>query len=273
MIAKKLIILLAAMTMMAALLFPAVAYAVEEPTDPTETIETAEIAETTEATETADKVDISIYVDTVEIDVPDILGMIGESAIPVDPRPFTPDGQATVVDLAFEGDGKKFYTFTTPAGNVFYLVIDHQRNTDNVYFLNAVTEFDLLALAEEAANSGSVGVSAIPTLPQPPDPDAYDENPDAPGADNDIPPIQGGGNTGVIIFTIVGALAVGGVGYYFKIVRPKQQGGIYEDDEALDENDDGEEMVFEDEPPEHDDRDGDDYGDDYGEEDSDEDED
>jgi hypothetical protein len=40
---------------------------------------------------------------------------------------------------------------------VFYLIIDRQRNTENVYFLNAVTEEDLIALAEKngrTINSG-----------------------------------------------------------------------------------------------------------------------
>lgn len=52
------------------------------------------------------------------------------------------------VDNATDADGKEFFTITTPAENVFYLVIDRQRETENVYFLNAVTEADLLALAE-----------------------------------------------------------------------------------------------------------------------------
>ena len=63
-------------------------------------------------------------------------------------KPFTPDGTGTVVDNATDGDGKEFFTVTTPSENVFYLVIDRQRTENNVYFLNAVTEKDLLALAE-----------------------------------------------------------------------------------------------------------------------------
>lgn len=62
-------------------------------------------------------------------------------------KPFTPDGTGTVVDNATDEDGKEFFTITTPSENVFYLVIDRQRTEENVYFLNAVTEKDLLALA------------------------------------------------------------------------------------------------------------------------------
>ena len=53
-----------------------------------------------------------------------------------------------MIENATEEDGKEFYTIMTPDENVFYLIIDRQRNTENVYFLNAVTEADLLPLAE-----------------------------------------------------------------------------------------------------------------------------
>jgi hypothetical protein len=63
---------------------------------------------------------------------------------------FTPDGTGTIVDSATDKDGKQFYTITTPAGNTFYLIIDLERDSDNVYFLDAVMEKDLMALAEQA---------------------------------------------------------------------------------------------------------------------------
>ncbi len=63
--------------------------------------------------------------------------------------PLTPDGQGTVLDNATDEDGKEFFTITTPDENVFFLVIDRQKESENVYFLNAVTESDLMALAEK----------------------------------------------------------------------------------------------------------------------------
>ena len=77
-----------------------------------------------------------------------------------EPNPFTPAGTGTVIDNATDADGKEFYTIMTPNENVFYLIIDRQRETENVYFLNAVTEQDLMALAEV---SGDSGTSAFPT--------------------------------------------------------------------------------------------------------------
>ncbi len=55
-------------------------------------------------------------------------------------KPFTPEGTGTVVDNATDEDGKEFYTITTPSEHVFYLVVDKQRDSENVYFLDAVTE-------------------------------------------------------------------------------------------------------------------------------------
>ena len=75
---------------------------------------------------------------------------------PAEPNPFTPDGTGTVVDKATDKDGKEFYTITTPDENIFFLVIDNQKSSENVYFLNAVTETDLLPLAEKDGEGTAV---------------------------------------------------------------------------------------------------------------------
>ena len=187
---------------------------------------------------------------------------VPESVAP-DEKPFTLGGQASVIDLVYEGDGKMFYTFKTPAGNVFYLVIDRERGGDNVYFLNVVTEDDLLALAEGAPKTDGASTSAIPD-DDPPKGDPADdgsangdttENPDDFASDDDKSDEKSGMNTGMIIFLALGAAAAVGVGYYVKVVRPKQQKDTDDDDDMLSE-DDGTEMLFEDEPGDFDD-----YGD------------
>jgi len=166
--------------------------------------------------------------------------------IPVTPsNPFTPDGQASVLDNAMSGDEKEFFTFTTPAGNVFFLIIDRQRESDNVYFLNAVTEQDLIALAEQAGTeitpSGGIPVSTAPQTPAEQPDDSEGEQPTP-------PPAEKGGGNGALIFMLVAAAIAGGVGYYFKIVRPKRQGPASEyddEDEDEDKEDIGEELEFE----------------------------
>ena len=178
-----------------------------------------------------------------------------ESVIP--DIPFTPDGKATVVDWVFDFDGKEFYTFTSPAGNVFYLIIDHSRANNNVYFLNAVTEADLMALAEKDDNP--ISVSAIPTTNQDIDPDEDVLNEDEPlSGDNEILP-KSGGNTGMTIFLVLALLAVGGAGYYIKIVRPKQQSMDDDEDEYDTEYDDDKEYPYEDEEENTDSNDAEEY--------------
>ena len=54
-------------------------------------------------------------------------------AEPETQNPFTPDGTGTVVDNATDEDGKEFYTITTADESVFYLVIDKQKTSENVY--------------------------------------------------------------------------------------------------------------------------------------------
>lgn len=197
----------------------------------------------TQSSETADTENTdSSSTDTSESDV----SSIPEGA-------FTPEGTGTVQDSATgeEGD-KQFYTITTEAGNVFYLIIDGKRDDNNVYFLNGVTEADLMALAEKSDGS----VSVIPETEVCTCTDKCEAgkvNTDCPVCKNDlnsctgktavtepeepVEPEQPKKNTdsvGTIIFIIVALLAVGGIGYYVKIVRPKQQAA---DEDEFDEDD------------------------------------
>ena len=139
---------------------------------------------------------------------------------PATPKPFTPEGTGTVVDNATDEDGKEFFTITTPSENVFYLVIDRQRTDNNVYFLNAVTENDLLALAEE---------SPEPEVPEPtvqpePDPERVTEPESQPEKDT-------GANMGSLLIVLAVLLVGGGVGYYFKVYRPKQEAADLDEDD------------------------------------------
>ncbi len=179
----------------------------------------------------------------------------------IEPRaeiPLTPNGQATVIDHASGEDGKEFFTITTANNNVFYLIVDRQREEENVYFLNAVTETDLLSLAQadeqpelilepeeptcscmQKCEAGDVNTlcpvckenrkACIGEVPEEPEPEAKESN------------------AGLILFVVL-ALAVGGaVGWYFKIYRPKQE--FIEDDDGEEEESEefGTETINEDE--------------------------
>lgn len=173
--------------------------------------------------------------------------------------PLTPNGQATVLDHATGEDGKEFFTITTADNNVFYLIVDRQREEENVYFLNAVTETDLLSLAQadeqpelilepeeeptcsctQKCEVGDVNTlcpvckenrkACVGEVAEEPEPEAKESN------------------AGLILFVVL-TLAVGGaVGWYFKIYRPKQE--FIEDDDGEEEESEefGTETINEDE--------------------------
>lgn len=171
-----------------------------------------------------------------------------ESAVPE--GAFTPEGTGTVLDSATgQEDDKQFYTITTADGNVFYLIIDGKRDSENVYFLNGVTEEDLLSLAQQ--DNGSESAIEVVTCNCTEKCEAGAVNTDCPVCKNDLngclgkvteepapeeteqpeaEPEKSGGNTGMIIFLVIALVAAGGLGYYFKIVRPKQQVAMDEDE-------------------------------------------
>lgn len=140
-------------------------------------------------------------------------GLDWEGLDPDTMKPLTPDGTGTVLDNATDDDGKEFFTIITEDESVFYLVIDRQRDGENVYFLNAVTLADLLSLAER--NGDPI---ILPVEPEPePIPSAEPE----PAPAESVP--TGGGNMGMLILAVAVVAVGGGAGWYFKIYRPKQQ--------------------------------------------------
>ena len=171
-----------------------------------------------------------------------------ESAVPIDPQPFTPDGTGTAIDHV-ESASKEFYAIKTEDENVFYLVIDHGRETNNVYFLNVVTEEDLLSLAAAATplaatpmaatqssipDAGHGAIGATEELAATPEP-GIGHGSDPGSMPEPEPSTKGSSNTGAIIFVAFAALALGGAGYYVKIVQPKKrkaQSGEGDEDEA-----------------------------------------
>ena len=189
-----------------------------------------------------------------------------ETDAPTKPEP--PAGQATVVENVTGSGGREFFTIQTQDENTFYLVVDRESESENVYFLDTVKESDLLSLAEKDDESGTLGESAIP------DPEpvcicidkcvAGEVNTDcpvcilslkdctgtAPAVDPDAETTTDKtekGNSGTIILIVVAALAAGGAGYYIKIYKPKKDLDDAEDfDELTGEDEVEEETVNED---------------------------
>ena len=143
----------------------------------------------------------------------------------------TPEGNLTLVDdyhtSYSDGSGQQFITLVSKSGATFYLVIDRQRTENNVYFLNAVTEKDLLNLAEADPEPEVTE----PVVQPEPDPEPVPEPEPEPEKDTAFP-------VGNLLMVAVVALVGGGAAYYFKVYRPKHEAaGLDEDDYDYDEAD------------------------------------
>ena len=168
-----------------------------------------------------------------------------ESGIPSGAKPFTPDGTGTVIDNVTEVDGKEFFSIESADGNVFYLIVDRQRSTENVYLLNAVTEDDLMSLAKEGKGTTE---SAIPTpRPSPAGETVSDDTPPPLPEPEPQTSANGGMSSGTVIFISVASIAAGVAGYYFKILRPKSRAAASDDDDGYDEYDGDDDYDYDDE--------------------------
>ena len=162
-------------------------------------------------------------------------------------NPLTPDGNATLVDQASDKDGKEFYTFTSPAGNQFFLIIDKQRSDNNVYFLDYVTEKDLISLSKKDKENPLITETPEPETKQP-EPEIKEEKPEEKPVE-ETKPEKKQNNTGIFLILLLVTVGVGIVAYYFKILKPKQEleaADDFEEIEFLTEEDTENEEEFED---------------------------
>ena len=145
-----------------------------------------------------------------------------------DNRTLTPKGNADLLDDVSDSEDLQFITVTARDGNVFYFVIDHAAENENVYFLNVVDESDLEALAEENEEK----TEEIPvTEPEQKEPEQ--QEPEEPEKE---PEKESGGNSGFLIVILLLAGAAGVGAYYYKVVLPKKK---------LEQADDLEDFEFE----------------------------
>ena len=156
-----------------------------------------------------------------------------ESAIPNGPNAFTPDGGASVMDNATQQEGKEFFTITATDGSVYYLIIDRQRGTQNVYFLSAVTREGLLGLTGGGAITSPGLAQPEPQTPENPAQTQQPEPTEPPAQDD------GGGSMGTILFVLIAVAAVGGAAYYFKIVKPRKAAALADEYEEYEDEDEG----------------------------------
>ena len=131
-------------------------------------------------------------------------------------KPLTPDGTGTVIDNVTNEDGKEFFTITTPSKHVFYLIIDRQKDAENVYFLDAVTDKDLLALAKSDGEDVSGSSSKTASTPE------ISSAPTAlnPTVSSNSQPEKQNSSAGIAAVAVLAAVLVGAAVWFFKLRKP-----------------------------------------------------
>lgn len=192
------------------------------------------------------------------------------------PFAFTPDGNLTLIDdyLQVETPAtedseqveKQFITVQSKNGNTFYIVIDRNGETENVYFMNLVDEADLYALIEgedgenaptctctdkcaigaintdcEICRSNMSECMGKETVAEPESTEPTEETAEETKSANFLP---------LVILLIAGA--AGGAVYWFKFRKPKAKTSGSSD---LDDYDFGEDDEDDEEETEYDDAD------------------
>lgn len=150
-------------------------------------------------------------------------------------KDITPSGD-TEKDKENPVDVRQFLTFQTKSGKTMHLIVDHSSNQDNVRLLTEVGEQDLLNMIE-SEDKNTIKVE------EPKKEEVKKEEPKT-------VPVKEEKKSGIGSFLIV-ALVIGGVvgaGYYFKVVKAKEDRMLedFEEDdedyisESEDESDNGE---------------------------------
>ena len=126
--------------------------------------------------------------------------------------PFSVAGNGELLDDITDDETKQFLTVQTKNGNTFFMVIDRSRNSENVYMLSLVDEYDLAEFIEEEETEPVEEKPAV--IGEEPQPEPVQEEPQ---------PEKGGMGMGALLTIIL--LGAGGVGgyYYFKILKPKRE--------------------------------------------------
>ena len=197
--------------------------------------------------------------------------------------PLSPKGNMTSIDDVHQItdtsdkntiEDKQFITVESKNGNVFYIIIDRSGDTDNVYFLNAVDEADLMALMEDEQKAE---ITAVCTCTDKCELGAVDENctvcsknitkcigketvteekdKDSDKETKEEPQKSGSPLAGLIILALLGG---GGAFYWFKIKnkKPSTKGTTdpsdFEEDDEDDTDSETETDIENDDEPESD---------------------
>jgi len=145
-----------------------------------------------------------------------------------------PNGGGTLIENVNDSQvNRQFLTVQSRGGNIFYIVIDNDGKNENVYFLNAVDDFDLLSFSEnfpagvveayEELKEEAARLEAERIILENQDEDEGVGTPRTP-ANNSDSENEPASNTQAIIGCVVGVGLLGTI-VYFKVIKPKRNGG------------------------------------------------
>lgn len=146
--------------------------------------------------------------------------IVEETPDETEATPFSVAGNGELLDDIADDESKQFLTVQTKNGNTFFMVIDRSRNSENVYMLSLVDEYDLAEFIEEKEPEAEPEPEPVEEKPVviveelQPEPDVEEPQPE---------PEKGGMGMGALLTIIL--LGAGGAGgyYYFKILKPKRE--------------------------------------------------
>lgn len=132
--------------------------------------------------------------------------------------PFTIAGNGEVEDNITDDSSKEFFTVKTKGGNTFFLVIDRARNSENVYMLSMIDEYDLQEFLDDEERNGKqeeeTPAVVLPETKPEPTPDVEIEEPKEESS---------GGMNKILLLVFVVALGGAGAFFYFYIYKPKEE--------------------------------------------------
>ena len=171
------------------------------------------------------------YTETEEVPAEDSPEPTEDSEI--DRTGLTPDGNMDLVDdlSGEDAENLQFLTVSTKSGHTFYIIIERNKNSENVHFLNQVDEADLMALMSDEEKEQFVKENTpeetepvitptvIPEETETPEPAVTEEPQKKTGAN----PLAMLG-----VFGVIGAAVIGA--YYFLKVKPGREKSRIGDD-------------------------------------------
>lgn len=148
----------------------------------------------------------------------------------------TPDGNMELVD-DIDGDetDMQFLTVVTKDGHYFYIIIERNKDSENVHFLNQVDIRDLLTIMSEdevkeyqESQKKDEPETVTPVITPDPEPEP-EPKPQTPEKESKANPFLTLG-----LFGLIGAAVAGG--YYFVKIKPSKDRGGYDDDLDFDDD-------------------------------------